>query len=77
MQNIQAAGNDSDQTAHMRRLVLGFAGRISYMYIVGNTMSRLIYSAPFVAYQKIISWRVLDRYWGVSDLGHARGTLND
>ena len=55
MQNIQAAGNDSDQTAHMRRLVLGFAGRISYMYIVGNTMSRLIYSAPFVAYQKIIS----------------------
>ena len=54
MQNIQAAGNDSDQTAHMRRLVLGFAGHINYMYIVGNTMSRLIYSAPFAAYQKII-----------------------
>ena len=38
MQNIQSAGNDSNQTAHMHRLVLGFAGRINYMSIVGNTV---------------------------------------
>ena len=32
----------SDQTAHMRRLICGFAGRI--YHIVGNLMSKLLYS---------------------------------
>ena len=37
--NIQAASKDSDQTAHMRRLILGFAGRT--YHVVGNLISRL------------------------------------
>ena len=40
--NIQATSKDSDQTAHMRRLVWAFAGRT--YHIVGNLMSRLIFS---------------------------------
>ena len=37
--NIQATCTGSDQTARMRRLILGFAGRTNH--IVGNLMSRL------------------------------------
>ena len=38
---MQATSKCSDQTARMRRLVWGFAGR--KYYIVGNLMSRLNY----------------------------------
>ena len=37
--NMQATSKGSDKTAHMRRLIRGFAGRI--YHIVGNLMSRL------------------------------------
>ena len=41
-ENIQATNNGSDQAAHMRRLVLAFAGRT--YHIVGNLLSRFNYS---------------------------------
>ena len=40
--NLQATSKGSDQTAHMRRLIGGFAGRT--YHIVGNFMSRLVYT---------------------------------
>ena len=39
---MQAARKGSDQTAHMRRLIWGFAGRTYHIF--GNLMSRLNYS---------------------------------
>ena len=41
-ENIQTTNNGSDQAAHMRRLVLAFAGLI--YHIVGNLVSRFNYS---------------------------------
>ena len=43
---MQATSKDSDQTAHMRRLILGFAGRT--YHIVGNLMLRLNCVIPHI-----------------------------
>ena len=43
---MQATSKGSDQTAHMRRLISGFAGRT--YHIVGNLMPWLIYKDTVV-----------------------------
>ena len=43
---MQTASNGSDQSAHMRRLIWGFAGRI--FHIVENLMLQLIWKGTFL-----------------------------